>query len=167
MSDKLYSYNVQREQVSNMKLQNDLLKQQVEAAKIANAKAGVFTPAYETGGRIVDTILGKIGPWIEGETTKTVAEAPDIVQEVIDNANAPTGVLPAVPSALAVADRIGRYTRFGRREIYAWRKGFWESFRDAQYDHYREDQKKAAERRNEEQKNELTPDKVGPMSLNV
>lgn len=163
MGEKLYSYNVQREQVSNMKLQNDLLKQQVEAAKIANARSGVFTPAYETGGRIIDTVLGKVGPWIEGTTAQTVREAPDIVQEVMDTANAPVGVLPAIPSSLALAERLRPYTKDSEAaKYYRGEKGFWQSFKDAQRAAVRENEKRDVEKRAEgyRQQYELTPERL-------
>lgn len=163
MGDKLYNYNVQREQVNNMKLQNNLLKEQVKAAQISNARTGIFTPAYETGGKIIDTIVGKVGPWIEGTTSQAVSEAPDIVQEVIDNANAPVGVLPAIPSSLALAERMRPYTKGSEAaKYYRGEKGFWQSFKDAQRSAVRENEKRAAERQSEEyrQRYELTPERL-------
>lgn len=132
MGDKLYNYNVQREQVSNMKLQNDLLKQQVKAAEISNARQGLLTPGFELGGKIIDKLVGKVGPYIEGGT-ETVLNSPDIVQEVIDNANAPVGMLPAVPTGYRLAERMAPYTRGSEAaKYYRGEKGFWESFKDAQ-----------------------------------
>lgn len=163
MGDKLYNYNVQREQVNNMKLQNNLLREQVKAAEISNARTGLFTPAYETGGKIVDTILGKVGPWIEGTTSQAVSEAPDIVQEVIDKANAPVGVLPAIPSSKALAERMRPYTKDSEAgKYYRGEKGFWQSFKDAQRSHVRENEKRSAERQSEEyrQRYELTPERL-------
>lgn len=132
MGDKLYNYNVQREQVNNMKLQNNLLKEQVKAAEISNARQGLLTPGYELGGKIIDKLVGKVGPYIEGGT-ETVLNSPDIVQEVIDSANAPTGLLPAVPSAYKLAEEYNKYTRGSEAaKYYRGEKGFWESFKDAQ-----------------------------------
>lgn len=132
MGEKLYNYNVQREQVSNMKLQNDLLKQQVKAAEISNARQGLLAPGFELGGKIIDKLVGKVGPYIEGGT-ETVLNSPDIVQEVIDNANAPTGILPAIPTGYRLAEKIAPYTRNSEAaKYYRGEKGFWESFKDAQ-----------------------------------
>lgn len=135
MGDKLYNYNVQREQVSNMKLQNNLLKEQIRAAEISNARSGLLTPGFELGGKIIDKLVGKVGPYVEGGT-ETVLNSPDVVQEVIDNANAPTGILPAVPTAYKLAEEYGKYTRGSEAaKYYRGEKGFWESFKDAQRQH--------------------------------
>lgn len=132
MGDKLYNYNVQREQVNNMKLQNNLLKEQVRAAEISNARQGLLTPAFDLGGKVIDKLVGKVGPYVEGGT-ETVLNSPDVVQEVIDNARAPVGVLPAIPSAYQLAEQYGKYTRGSEAgKYYRGEKGFWESFKDAQ-----------------------------------
>lgn len=163
MGDKLYNYNVQREQVNNMKLQNDLLKQQVKAAEISNARSGIFTPAFETGGRLIEQIVNKVGPWIEGGTSATLEEAPDIIQEVIDKANSPVGVLPAVPTAYKLASDYARYTRGSEAgKYYRGEKPLLQSIFDASRSHVKENEKKSAERESEKyrQKYELTPERL-------
>lgn len=163
MGDKLYNYNVQREQVNNMKLQNNLLKEQVKAAEISNARSGIFTPGFESLGGVIEKIVNKIDPWIQGGTAQSLSEGPDIVKEVIDAANSPTGVLPAIPTGYRLAKELSQYTRGSEAgKYYRGEKGFWESFKDAQRTAVKENEKRSAERDSERwrQKYELTPERL-------
>lgn len=132
MGEKMYNFRVQDATVSNMKLQNDLLKEQVESQRISNARQGLMTPAWETGGKLVDKLVGALGPWVEGTADKGLAGTSDIVQEVMDAANAETGVLPSVSTAsrlardiraIAGSSEAGKYVR--------GEKSFLQSFKDA------------------------------------
>lgn len=163
MSDKLYNYNVQREQVNNMKLQNNLLKEQVRAAEISNARQGLLTPGFDLGGKLIEKLVNKIGPWIEGTADAGLAGAPDIIQEVIDKADVPTGILPAVPTAYKLASEYAKYTKdSGAGKYYRGEKGFWQSLRDANREHVAENERRAADKRSEEyrQRYELTPERL-------
>lgn len=136
MGEKLYNYNVQREQVSNMKLQNELLREQVNAAKISNARTGIFTPAFDTAGKVIDKLVGKVDPYLQSGTSQALSSAPDIVQEVIDSANAPTGILGPSSSAYKLAEQYQHLTRGSEAaKYYRGEKGFWQSFKDAQKAH--------------------------------
>jgi len=75
MSDKLYNFKVQDAQVDNMKLQNDMLKEQIRGQQISNAQKGVLTPIYETGGDLVKTGT---------DIVKNIFGGNDIVQEALD-----------------------------------------------------------------------------------
>lgn len=56
LSDKVYNSKMQTASVNNMQLQNDLLKEQVKAASINNARSGVFTPVYNKAGELINNI---------------------------------------------------------------------------------------------------------------
>lgn len=167
MGDKLYNYNVQREQVDNMKLQNKLLQEQVKAAQISNARSGIFTPVFESGGKIIDKLVGKVDPYIQGGTAQALKDGPDIVQEVIDNANAPVGLLPAVPTAYRLAEEYGKYTRGSEAaKYYRGEKGFWESLRDANRAHVQKNKEVEHERLSKEaHKGVLTEEKLKAYGL--
>jgi len=75
MADKLFQTKVQDAQVDNMRLQNDVLQQQVEQLKIANAQNSRFTPIYNTVGDVVESVVGK-GRSLLGDG--------DVVQDVLD-----------------------------------------------------------------------------------
>lgn len=163
MGDKLYNYNVQKEQVANMKLQNNLLKEQIRAAEISNARQGLLEPAFTTGGKMIEKIVGAVSPWLEGTTEKGLAGAGDIVQEVIDSANRPTGVLPAVPTAYKLASEYAKYTRGSEAgKYYRGEKGFLQSLLDASKGHVAENKRIAGERESEKyrQQYELTPERL-------
>jgi len=163
MSEKMYNFRVQDASVNNMKLQNDLLKEQINAQKISNARSGLMTPAWETGGKLVDKIVGAVGPWLEGTTEKGLSGGSDIVQEVLDAANAPTGVLPAVPTAYKLASEYSKYTKdSGAGKYYRGEQGFLESMFNSSREHVAENQRIARERESEKhrQKYELTPERL-------
>jgi hypothetical protein len=163
MSDKMYNFKVQDAQVNNLRLQNDLIKEQVEAQKISNARQGLMTPGWETAGKLVEKLVGAVGPWLEGTTEKGLSAGGDIVQEVVDAANAPTGVLPAVPTAYKLASEYSKYTKdSGAGKYYRGEKGFWESLRDATREHVAENERIAKERQSEKyrQQYELTPERL-------
>lgn len=163
MSEKLYNFRVQDASVANMKLQNDLLKEQVNAQKISNARQGLMTPAWETGGKIVDKIVGAVGPWLEGTTEKGLGSTSDIVQEVIDAANSPTGVLPSASTAVSLAKQARRYTKdSGAGKYYRGEKGLLESIFDASREHVAENERLAREKKDDQwrQKYELTPERL-------
>jgi len=127
MGDKLYNFRVQDATVDNMKLQNDLLKTQIEANTISNARTGLFTPAYETGGKIVDKVVGGLNTLINGGSG-------DIIQDVLDSApEKNAGLLPAVPTGYQLAEKFNRFTKGSEAgKYFRGEKGFWESFKDAQ-----------------------------------
>lgn len=163
MGDKLYNYNVQKEQVANMKLQNNLLKEQIRAAEISNARQGLLEPAFTTGGKLIEKLVGAVSPWLEGTTEKGLSGAGDIVQEVIDSASRPTGVLPAVPTAYKLASEYSKYTKGSEAgKYYRGEKGFWESFKDAQRAAVSENERRAREAESEKyrQQYELTPERL-------
>lgn len=131
MGDKLYNYNVQKEQVSNMKLQNNLLKEQIRSAEISNARSGLLTPGFELGGKVIEKLAGKIAPWLEGGTDKVLADGPDIIQEVIDKAGVPTGILPAIPTGYQLDRFVPDLSKSEAAKYYHGKKSFRESLRDA------------------------------------
>lgn len=121
MSDKLYNFRVQDAQVDNMKLTNDLLKEQIRSQQISNAQKGVLTPIYDTAGNIVKTVT---------EGAKGLFGGTDIVQEALDRASENNGISHDPSSAKSWADRFGSDNSEARK----WAKGeksFEESFRDA------------------------------------
>lgn len=120
MSDKLYNYKVQSASVDNMRLQNDLLKKQIEEKTIANARMGVWDPVYSGAGKLVDRIAAGISGGGSG----------DIIQDVIDAA----GDTPIADAANSAKDFAHRVTG-GDSEAKKWmrgEKGFLQSLRDAQ-----------------------------------
>lgn len=156
MADKAYNWKVQTAQVDNMRLQNDLIKEQINAAKIANARQGLFTPAYEAGGDIVNKVVGG---------AQRLINSPDIIGEVMDMAGVNnTGVnlgddstalkLPPAPRGYLYDSEAGKY--------YRGEKGFWESFKDAQRAARDGNERRAKEKTDEywRQKYELTPEKL-------
>ena len=126
MGNKAFEYRVQDAQVNNMKLQNDLLKKQIEQLSISNARSGLLTPAFETGGKVIDQIADKVNSWL----------GDDVVQDVMDAAGeAKNGILAddnnsarklasrlILPDAM-VKSEAGKYFR--------GEKGFIQSFKDA------------------------------------
>lgn len=164
MGDKLYNYNVQKEQVSNMKLQNNLLKEQIRAAEISNARQGLLTPAYDTGGKIIEKIVGAVSPWLEGTTEKGLSGSSDIVQEVLDAANSPTGVLPAVPTAYKLASEYAKYTKgSGAGKYYRGEeKNLLRSIFNSTREHVAENERVKRERTSDgyRQQYELTPERL-------
>lgn len=164
MGDKLYNYNVQKEQVSNMKLQNNLLKEQIRAAEISNARQGLLTPAYDTGGKLVEKIVGAVSPWLEGTTEKGLSGSSDIVQEVLDAANSPTGVLPAVPTAYKLAEEYAKYTKgSGAGKYYRGEeKNLLRSIFNSTREHVAENERIKREKTSDgyRQQYELTPERL-------
>lgn len=123
MSDKLYAYRVQDAQVNNMKLQNDMLKEQIRGQQISNAQKGVLTPVYETGGDLV-----KQGT----DLVKSIFGGNDVVQEVLDANPSPNndGIREEPNSAKSIWDRFGSEGSEARK----WARGeksFEQSFRDS------------------------------------
>lgn len=163
LGDKAYNFKVQTAQVDNMKLQNDLLKQQIEAAQIANARSGMFTPGYEAAGGIVDKIAAGANRLIN---------SPDIVQEVLDMAsgtdveNAPSSAKALedkVPPGYRLAEQLRPYTKDSEAgKYYRGEKGFWESFKDAQRNAVAANQRAAKDKQDDywREKYELTPAKL-------
>lgn len=164
MADKAYNYKVQTAQVDNMKLQNDLLKQQIEAAQIANARSGMFTPGYEAAGGIVDKIAAGANRLIN---------SPDIVQEVLDMASGSEGISNApssaksldeqIPPGYRLAEKLRPYTKNSEAaKYYRGEKGFWESFKDAQRAAVEENRRRAKDKTDDywRQKYELTPERL-------
>lgn len=132
MGDKLYNFRVQDATVSNMKLQNDLLKQQIREKEISNARQGVVTPAWDAAGRLIEQIVPKAEAWLTGQS----GPSEDIIQDVMDNAakNA-GGILPAVHSAKSILD--GKFelpvgsSDSEARKFSKGEKSFLQSFKDA------------------------------------
>lgn len=164
MADKAYNYKVQTAQVDNMKLQNDLLKQQIEAAQISNARNGLWTPGFEAAGGIVDKIAAGANRLIN---------SPDIVQEVMDMASGSDGISSApssakslneqIPPGYRLAEKLRPYTKDSEAgKYYRGEKGFWESFKDAQRAAVSETRRAAKDKTDDywRQKYELTPEKL-------
>lgn len=163
MSEKMYNFRVQDATVNNMKLQNDLLKEQVRSMEISNARQGLMTPAWETGGKLVEKIVGAVSPWLEGTTEKGLSSAPDIVQEVLDSANKPVGVLPAIPTGYRLATEASKYTKGSEAgKYYRGEKGLLESIFDASRSHDAENKRQARDKETEKyrQQYELTPERL-------
>lgn len=128
MSDKLYNFRVQDAQVDNMKLQNDMLKEQIQGQQISNAKAGMLTPAYKTAGEVIEGVTN-MGRGIYERLTNPDAP-PDVVQEALDAASENNGIRSGPHSAKSWADRFGSEGSEARK----WAKGeksFEQSFRDS------------------------------------
>lgn len=155
MGDKLYNFKVQTAQVDNMRLQNDLLKEQVKAQQISNARQGLFDSAYEVGGKVVD----KIASGVDG----LIGKGPDILQEVMD-ANSSEPYLPPVPTGYRLAEELSKYTRGSEAgKYYRGEKGFWESFRDAQrnaVEYNKEKRHRDISAKALEEERRLTPEKL-------
>lgn len=131
MSDKLYNYRVQDATVGNMKLQNDLLKQQIEEKRISNARQGLMTPAWESGGRILDQVV----PIVE-KFLGTNKGSGDIVQDVMDAANENVnGIMPTLQTAKEMATgtyKIPVGTKDSEARKYTeGKKSFLQSLKDA------------------------------------
>jgi len=121
MSDKLYNFKVQDAQVDNMKLQNDMLKEQIRGQQISNAQKGVLTPIYETGGDLVKTGT---------DIVKNIFGGNDIVQEALDATADNNGIRQEPHSAKFIWDRFGTEGSEARK----WARGektFFQSLRDA------------------------------------
>nr|QJB19863.1 MAG: DNA pilot protein [Microvirus sp.] len=131
MGDKLYNFRVQDASVDNMKLQNDLLKEQIREKEIANARQGVVTPAWDAAGRLIAQVVPKVESWLTGKSGPST----DIVQDVLDNARDNAGILPAVHSAKSILD--GKFelpvgTRDSEaRKFSKGEKSWLQSFKDA------------------------------------
>lgn len=161
MGEKLYSYRVQDAQVNNMRLQNDLLREQVKAQQISNARQGLFDSAYEVGGKLVDKIASGVD--------SVIGNGPDIIQEVLD-ANPSSPLLPPVPTGYRLAEEYNKYTKGSEAgKYYRGEKGFWQSFRDAQHAHAaasKEDQRRRISDKALEEERRLTPEKLRQYGIN-
>lgn len=123
MGDKLFNFRIQDATVDNMKLQNDVLQQQVEQLKISNARQGLLTPVYDQGGKIIDKIAG-------------LFNGPDIVQDVMDAAGDSLGGTSSEPSSAKLFDPTRFELPIGTKDSEArkWSRGektFLQSIRDA------------------------------------
>nr|QJB20408.1 MAG: DNA pilot protein [Microvirus sp.] len=121
MSDKMYNFKIQDAQVQNMRLQNDMIQQQIEQLKISNARQGLLTPVYETGGKIVDKLTG-------------LFNGSDIVSDVLDAGN--SDGLNDSPSSARSFDALRFVLPIGTKDSEArkWAQGeksFLQSLRDA------------------------------------
>lgn len=128
MSDKLYSFRVQDAQVDNMKLQNDLLKQQIRGHEISNAKEGLLTPVYKAGGELVEGATN-IGRGIYERITNPDTP-PDVIQEALDAASGNNGIGSGSHSAKSWAERFGSKDSEARKWARG-EKGFEQSLRDS------------------------------------
>lgn len=133
LSDKMYNSKLQDAQVNNMRLQNDVLQQQVEQLKISNAQQGRLTPIHNTVGDAVEYGVNKVKDWWNGGKGSN-----DILADVLDaGGNAVSGNGPPENSAKILDRMIGDLpTQFGTKDSEArkWasgKKGFLESFKDA------------------------------------
>lgn len=156
LADKSYNWKVQTAQVDNMRLQNDLIKEQINAAKISNARQGLLTPAYEAGGDIVNRVVGG---------AQRLINAPDIVQEALDMAGVNnTGIdTESPPTGYRLAESMRPYTKNSEAgKYYRGEKGFWESFKDAQRAAVEANRRAAKDKSDDywRQKYELTPEKL-------
>lgn len=98
LGDKAFQSRVQDAQVDNMKLQNDLLKEQIAQVHISNAQKGVLTPVYETGGDLVKKAKDWVDTFME-DPRGALKDAPDIIQEALDAGSAGNANKPSVHSA--------------------------------------------------------------------
>lgn len=160
MGDKLYNFRVQDANVNNLRLQNDLLKEQVKAQQISNARQGLFDSAYETGGKVVDKVVSGVNSILGG---------PDIVQEVLD-ANPSEPYLPPIPTGYRLAQELSKYTKGSEAgKYYRGEKGFWQSFRDAQKNAVQSNKDKRHREitaRALEEERRLTPEKLRQYGIN-
>lgn len=121
MGDKLYNYNVQKESVNNMKLQNDLLHEQVKQLQISNARTGMTEPLYETGGQIIRDVTD----WLKGN---------DIVQDVLDAGGDNVGGTTSQPSSARAVRNLIKRINTDDSESEKWARGeksFLQSLKDA------------------------------------
>jgi len=128
MGDKLYNFRVQDAQVDNMKLTNDMLKEQIKGQQISNAKAGMLTPGYKIAGDLIEG-AAEMGKGVFKRLTDPDAP-PDVVQEALDAASENNGISGDTSSARSWADRFGSEGSEARK----WAKGeksFERSFRDS------------------------------------
>lgn len=162
MGEKMYNFRVQDATVNNLKLQNDLLKEQVRSMEISNARQGLLTPGFEAGGKIIEKIVGKISPWLEDGTDKTLQGSGDIIKDVMDAAGSPTGILPAVPTGYMLDKLLPDLSKSEAANYYHGRKSFRESMRDATQASIEghSARKHAAESEKWRQKYELTPERL-------
>jgi len=126
MGDKLFNYRVQDAQVNNMKLQNDLLKKQIEQLSISNARSGLLTPAWETGGKIVDQLAAKVNDFLGDDVVQDVMDAAGEVKDGIladDNHSARKLASRLILPKSMVDSEAGKYFR--------GEKSFLQSFKDA------------------------------------
>jgi len=133
LGDKLYNSKLQDAQVNNMRLQNDVLKEQIEQLKISNAQNSRLTPIHETAGDIVKWGVDNVKDWWNGGK----AGSNDIIQDVLDAKDSNDGNGPSENSAKVLDRIIGDLpTQLGTKDSEArkWasgQKGFLESFKDA------------------------------------
>lgn len=131
MSDKLYNFRVQDASVDNMRLQNNLLKEQIREKEISNARQGVTTPAWDVAGRLITQVVPKVESWLTGKG----GPSSDIVQDVLDNVGNNGGILPPISSAKSILD--GKFELpIGTRDSEARKfskgeKSWLQSFKDA------------------------------------
>lgn len=138
-ADKLYNFRVQSAQVDNMKLQNEVLAQQVQQLKISNAKQGILTPVYSAAGEAVD--------WMTAKGREAFGDVPDILQGVLDAGKSAAGGISTDPSSAKSNFDFWRdrhYLPLGTKDSEARKyakgeKGFWQSFKDAQRPQLTED----------------------------
>lgn len=126
MGDKAYQYRVQDANVNNMRLQNDLLKKQIEQLTISNARSGLLTPAFETGGRVIDQIAKKVDSFLGDDVVQDVLDAAGTVKDGItadDNTTARKLASRLLLPEGMVKSEAGKYFR--------GEKSFLQSFKDA------------------------------------
>lgn len=117
LSDKAYNFNVQKEQVNNMKLQNDLLAQQVKQLQISNARTGVTQPIYDAAGGFVE----EASDWLKSN---------DIIGDVMRATDNPSGIRNGPNSAFKLSRLVGT----ADSEAQKWasgKKSFLKSLKDA------------------------------------
>lgn len=123
LSTKMNATELNKQTVTNMKLQNDLIAEQVKGMQISNAKAGRLTPAYELMGDAVDYLTGE---------AKKLKDSPDILQEVLNaggsqhGSDQPNSALKLSDISSLVGTKDSEARKYARGE-----KGFLQSLKDA------------------------------------
>lgn len=126
VGDKMYNFNVQKETVQNMSLQNDLLKEQIQQAQINNARSGLLTPAYDKGGELINKIVSGIDRLVGDRGGDIMKDVGDLVS--------PAGTENTPSSARAVVRRVLENSPIAGSEASKFikgEKGFIKSLKDA------------------------------------
>lgn len=127
LSEKLNANELNTATVNNMKLQNDVLKEQITGMKISNARQGMLTPVYDAAGKLVKNVSDGLG----------LGNSGDIVQDVLDAGKSMVGEGGDSPSSakrafddFRFADLVGTEGSEARK----WARGeksFLQSLKDA------------------------------------
>lgn len=123
LSDKLYNNRLQTATVNNMRLQNDVLKEQIEQLKISNARQGMLTPAYETAGKVVDWVNDKVNSLGSNDIVNDVLEAG---QSALSGTESPNSAFDLNRFQIPFGSKNSEARKWANGE-----KSFLQSFKDA------------------------------------